>query len=150
MRRMRTGVAGVVVALAVAATLGGCATDGGITRGRLQAAVGPTFQRMYLLQQSIEGHQDPYTRPDTSVASCTRGGPSTPDDGPGADWICVVHWPSPSGITEPVAYDVSVQPGGCYTAEGPATTVGQQTIPDGGGKSVPNPLLAFDGCLRIG
>ena len=142
----------IMIVLVVGVTLLGLAGcgNGGITRASLQAGVGPTFRNMYLVQQRWLGHDDPYTTADTSVASCTKGGPSTPDSGPGDDWVCVVHWPSPSGITEPISYDVRVQPDGCYTADGPATTIGQQTMQTAAGKTVPNPLYAFDGCLNVG
>ena len=130
-------------------SIGACGNTG-ITGQRLQDDLGPTFRNMYLFQQQLMGHDAPYTTPDTSVATCTKGGPSTPDSGPGDDWTCVVHWPSPSGITEPIVYDVSVKAGGCYTATGPATTIGQQNIQTQDGRTVPNPLYAFDGCLDIG
>ncbi len=139
----------LIIAVALALPLAAC-DSGGITRARLQDDVGPTFRNMYVLQQQLIGDDDPFTTPDTSVASCTKGGTATPDVGPGDDWVCVVHWPSPSGITEPIAYDVSVKPGGCYTASGPATTIGQQNMQTSDGRSVPNPLYAFDGCLDIG
>jgi len=146
---MRRGVHGAAVALTLLLVVSGCGT-GRITGAALQADIGPVFRNMYLLQQRWLGHDIPYTTADTSVASCTKGGTSTPDVGPGDDWICVVHWPSPSGITEPISYDVRVQAGGCYTADGPATTIGQQNIQTPDGRSVPNPLYAFDGCLNVG
>jgi hypothetical protein len=145
---MRLPVGAAVVAVALLSTISGCGTDR-ITAASLQANLGPTFRNMYVLQQHWMGHDDPYTRADTSVAVCTKGGPSEPDVGPGDDWLCVVHWPSPSGITEPISYDVRVQAGGCYTADGPATTIGQQTMPTADGRTVPNPLYEFDGCLNI-
>jgi hypothetical protein len=146
MHKLRLGIAaGAVLSLAI----GGC-SNGTITAADLQADIGPLFRNMYVLQQQWLGHDIAYTTADTSVASCTKGGVSTPDVGPGDDWVCVVHWPSPSGITEPIAYDVSVQSGGCYTASGPATTIGQQTMQTSNGRTVPNPLYAFDGCLDLG
>jgi hypothetical protein len=146
---MRRMIATAVLVVGVLAAASGCGT-GSITRVGLQDDIGPTFRNLYLLQQDWLGNDDPYTTADTSVASCTKGGASTPDSGPGDDWICVVHWPSPSGITEPISYDVRVQPGGCYTADGPATTIGQQTMQTPDGRTVVNPLYAFDGCLNIG
>jgi hypothetical protein len=146
---MRTVLTALALGAAVVLTAAGCG-NAGITRAGLQADVGPTFLHMYRLQQQWEGHDDPFTTADTAVASCTKGGPSTPDSGPGDDWVCVVHWPSPSGITEPISYDVRVQPGGCYTADGPATTIGQQTMQTSDGRTVPNPLYEFDGCLNVG
>jgi hypothetical protein len=139
---------GVAIALAALGFAAGCG-NGQITASRLQADVGPTFRNMYVLQQHWLGHDDPYTRGDTGTAVCTKGGPNMPDVGPGDDWVCLVHWPSPSGITEPISYDVQVQAGGCYTADGPATTIGQQTMQAADGRTVPNPLYAFDGCIDI-
>jgi hypothetical protein len=144
---MRRIAAALTLSLALLTTACEAGTSG-ITSGVLQADIGPTFRNMYLVQQRWLGHDDPYTTRDTSTATCTKGGPSTPDAGPGDDWVCVVHWPSPSGITEPIAYDVRVAPGGCYTAQGPAPVIGQQTMPTVDGPTVPNPLYEFDGCLE--
>jgi hypothetical protein len=146
---MRRALAGFGLGIVLLAVASGCA-GGGITRAGLQSDVGPTFRNLYVLQQQWLGHSDQDTTPDTSLASCTKGGASTPDSGPGDDWVCVVHWPSPSGITEPIAYDVRVAANGCYTADGPASTIGQQTMQTTDGRTVPNPLYAFDGCLNLG
>ncbi len=136
-----------------AAVLAGC-QGSAITAARLSADVGATFRNMYVLQQHWLGNDDPGVTTDTAAAVCMKGipagsaSPAAPSGtGPGDNWVCVVHWPAPSGITESLSYDVRVQPGGCYTADGPAPTIGQQTMQTADGDTVPNPLYEFDGCL---
>jgi hypothetical protein len=126
--------------------LAGCASDP-VTAARLQGDVGPTFRNMYVLQQHLLGDEGLPTRADVSLAACTKGAPGSPQRGPGDDWVCVVHWPAPSGLIDSLAYDVRVQPGGCYTAQGPAGAVGQQTLHAADGTEKPNPLYEFDGCI---
>jgi hypothetical protein len=48
----------------------------------------------------------------------------------------------------PVTYDVSVQANGCYKAESPPSFVGGQTMRDGQGNTVVNPLFVFYGCFN--
>jgi hypothetical protein len=119
-----------------------------VTRSRLEAQVGPTFRNMYVLQQHLLGHTELVVPARTSAASCIKGSRSTPDSGPG-DWTCQVHWPAPDGQLQTLSYDVKVQPVGCYTAQGPALLVGAQYLHAVNGRTVPNPLYEFDGCLRL-
>lgn len=119
-----------------------------VTRARLEAQVGPTFRNMYVLQQRLLGHTELAVPARTSVASCIKGSASTPDQGPG-DWTCQVHWPAADGRLQTLSYDVKVQPVGCYTAQGPALLVGAQYLHAVDGRTVPNPLYEFDGCLRL-
>ncbi len=128
------------IAVGLAATiLAGCASNP-VTAARLQGDLGPTFRNMYVLQQHLLGNDGVTTRADVSRAACTKSGP---DD----DWLCVVHWPAPSGLVDSLTYDVRVQPGGCYTAQGPAGTIGQPTLHASDGTEEPNPLYEFDGCI---
>ena len=140
-RRRKAIAAGVA-----AGVLSGCAGDP-VTAERLQGELGPTFRNMYVLRQHQLGDDGVTTRADVSRASCTKGAPGSPQRGPGDDWVCVVHWPAPSGLVDSLTYDVHVQPGGCYTAQGPAATVGGQTLRAGDGAEEPNPLYEFDGCI---
>lgn len=143
-RRVRARAAGAGLAAVLAATVGCGPVD--VTRARLQNDLGPTFENMYVLQQRLLGNGNVNPPAATGVARCSKGGPSVPDRGPG-DWLCQVRWPGPDGIVRPLGYDVRVQPTGCYTAQGPASFVGQQLITTQGGGRVTNPLFEFDGCF---
>ena len=137
----------VLLLLAAVGVLAGCGTQG-VTATTLSASVGPTFRNMYVLQQRLAGNASPYTTSDNAFAHCTRNGKSTKDSrGAGAGWTCLVHWPAPDGHTETLAYEVSVKPDGCYTAQGPSGLVGQQTLRTPDGRDVTNPLYEFDGCF---
>jgi len=137
----------------------GCGTSG-ITGASLAANVGPTFRNMYRLQQRLLGDADQSTA-DNAWARCFRGGAVKPGatavpgstrnsgSGAGTGWTCLVHWPAPDGHTQTLGYELSVQPNGCYTAQGPSGYVGQQDIRTPEGKTVTNPLFEFDGCLTI-
>jgi hypothetical protein len=142
-RRVLLGIGAGVALLAAA----GCGPVD-VTKTRLEAQVGPEFQNMYVLQQHLLGHTELVVPPRTSTATCLKGSTSTPDAGPG-DWTCQVHWPAPDGHLETLSYDVKVQPVGCYTAQGPALMIGAQYLHAFDGRTVPNPLYEFDGCLRL-
>ncbi|MFD9598793.1 hypothetical protein [Streptomyces sp. NPDC059970] len=145
MMRRITLTAGAVAAAIV--TVGGCAgTD--VTKARLEGALGPEFSNLYVLQQRARHGNDRAERPDR-WADCNRGTKSSPDRGAADDWTCVVRWPSPGGVTRPLTYEVHVLPTGCFTAQGPATQVGQQLMKDIDGVSRTNPLYEFDGCFDI-
>ena len=130
-----------LAALLVAVALTGCGGPA-VTSTRLQDAVGTSFARLYVLQQTELGHT--VAEPD-HTASCARNG-SAASTGAGS-WACTVHFPFPDGHVEPLSFDVEVQPAGCYTAAGPPATVGQQQIQTAAGTTVTNPLFAFDGCF---
>jgi hypothetical protein len=133
--------------MAVAAVLGlvlsGCGGPA-VTNSRLQAAVGVSFARLYVLQQNELGHD--VTAPDPSSV-CVRNG-SAALTGAGS-WTCAVHFPSPDGHIQPLSFDVEVQPIGCYTAAGPPATVGPQKMQSASGAMVTNPLFTFDGCFDV-
>jgi hypothetical protein len=135
------------LAFAITATVGlsGC-SGSGITSGRVSAAVGPAFARLYEVQQHQLG-KAVVNQPD-GVANCARGNTSSPRHGAGDDWVCILNFPFPDGHVQPINYDVQVAPSGCYTAAGPAQVVGpqQQRTPSG---TTTNPLFEFDGCFDI-
>jgi hypothetical protein len=139
--------AGLLVGAALLAGTTACGTVD-ITRSRLQDDVGPTFRNMYVLQHRLLG-QDTATPAELSAANCTKGGPRTPDQGPGDDWTCQVYWPV-NGTLQTLTYEVQVKATGCYTAQGPVSNVGQQYLHTADGRTVVNPLYAFDGCLNTG
>ncbi len=140
-RRVLLSLTGPVLAAAV---VSGCSASD-ITSTALDAAVGPAFQRLYLLQQHQLG-QDAGRVPD-GRASCSRGNPASPRRGAGADWVCVLNYPAPDGHIEPVGYEVDVTPAGCYTASGPSAVLGPQARRTPAGTTLTNPLLTFDGCF---
>lgn len=140
-------VLGLLVCAPLLAGTAGCGRVD-ITRNKLQDDVGPTFRNMYVLQHRLLG-QDATAPPQLSAATCTKGGARTPDQGPGDDWTCQVYWPV-NGTLQTLAYEVRVKATGCYTAEGPTYNVGQQTLRTQNGRTVVNPLYAFDGCLNTG
>lgn len=146
----RSAVTAAMVAAIAAVTLGstGCGTSG-ITRDRLNHAVGPTFAELYALQQSLRGRQVTAASA-RARADCARGGPATADSGAGNDWACTITWfDTGPNIARTAAYQVHVQTNGCYTADGdgPADLNGRQMIVAADGATVTNPLWEFDGCF---
>ena len=147
------------VAVVAAVVLAGCGTST-ITSSSLDATVGPTFQKLYALQQQEKGTAGSDRRPD-GVAQCVRGPVATNVSaastasaapsytGAGDDWSCVVNFPYPDGHIEPIVYDLAVQATGCFVASGPSSVVGPQTFADAGGRTVTNPLFEFDSCLDL-
>ncbi|HKS50054.1 MAG TPA: hypothetical protein VJT49_34090 [Amycolatopsis sp.] len=148
------------VAALAAVVLGGTAGCGGpdITRARLEASIGSTFVNLYNVGQHVQsGTQDSQPAGATGISDsltfdaaphCTKGGKDVAVSGPGADWACLLFWPSP--VTETlvrVEYEVTVLPNGCYTAQGPSTLVGQQKVRGADGRTHTNPLYEFDGCF---
>ncbi|GLY84994.1 hypothetical protein [Actinoallomurus iriomotensis] len=140
-------LAALLTGAALLAASAGCGTVD-ITRAKLQDDVGPTYRNMYVLQHRLLG-QDADAPAQLATADCAKGGPETPDEGPGDDWTCQVYWPV-NGTLQTLSYEVQVKATGCYTAQGPAYNVGRQDLHDPDGRTVPNPLYAFDGCLNTG
>jgi ABC-2 type transport system permease protein len=150
----------VAIAALAAVLLGSTAGCGGpdITRARLEASIGPTFVNLYNLQQHVQsGTSDFQPSGGTGISDslafdpaphCTKGGTDVTAGGPGADWACLVFWPSPSTETlVRIEYEVTVQPNGCYTAQGPSTLVGQQKMLGADGQTHTNSLYEFDSCF---
>ena len=79
--------------------------------------------------------------------SCDRGGPSVPDTGAGRDWICMITWTDDTGTQQQGKFELQVHSSSCWTANGPAKTIGSFTITDTAGREVTNPVNAFDGCF---
>lgn len=134
----------IVLAVSTITLAAGCGQPG-VTSNRLQDAVGLSFSRLFVLQQSELGHA---VAPPDRFASCARNGSGSLTGAGG--WTCIVHFPAGDGHIEALAFDVEVQPAGCYTAAGPASVVGPQQLQTASGRTVTNPLFAFDGCLRTG
>lgn len=148
--RMRA-IADAIAAMAVLFTAAGCGSDG-ITRQRVEAAVGPTFANLYVTQQAAQRDRKLTTSELKSHAKCEKGGPNDPDKGAGEDWICTITWTAnSSGVPAAASYAMHVKPDGCYTADGdgPPDVNGSRTIVTSDGDSVTNPLWAFDGCFNV-
>lgn len=80
-----------LAALAAAATgLTGCGTTD-ITRPRVEAALLPTFENLYLQQAQILGHTAVTRESMAATQDCDKGGPSLPNAGTGADWSSMIH-----------------------------------------------------------
>ena len=148
---VRVAVAGAIsiAVLAIATNWGPV----GVTRGRLQASITPTFDNLIALQQSELGNQLPPGAVYRSVPQCVRRA-STPS-GPG-DWICTFYVPTASSgassvapESTPVSYDVSIQADGCYKAGSPPAFVAAQTMRDSDGNTVINPLFTIYGCFNV-
>lgn len=142
---------GLAAAAAVATVLLGAAGCGSpdITRARLEAAIGPTYKNLYQLQLKTQHGSYDAPPPVSSTARCTKGGRTVTEGGPGNDWSCKMQWLAPNGVISALTYEVTVQPNGCYTAQGPSTLVGQQSIRGIDWKNHTNPLYEFDGCFDI-
>lgn len=132
--------------LAAAFVASACSSP--ITHDELAAQFGPTFARLYVLQQQELGHVLPARGPD-GAATCGRGGVPSGGSGAGDDWTCTVVYPFGDGHLQPITYDVTVSPTGCYSADGPSAVVGRAQLTTTAGRTVVNPLFAVDGCLRI-
>ncbi|MEV7237396.1 hypothetical protein AB0N06_26555 [Streptomyces sp. NPDC051020] len=150
-RGRRAYAKSAAVTALVAVLLGGATGCSGpdVTRARLEASIEPTFMNLYKLQQNVlQGSFTDQSSQDMA-AHCTKGGQEIPQSqgGAGVDWSCQVQWPSPTGPILAIAYEVAVQPTGCYTAQGPANLVGQQKITGADGRVHTNPLYEFDNCL---
>lgn len=126
----------------------GLATTG-ITPERLQSAFAPTFARLYVHQQRLEGRTDvPSTSSMRTSATCSRGTAAEPDLGAGSDWTCALQFLiSGPGTPVSLSYSLTVRPDGCYTAEDPPSAMGRQTITTAAGRTVVNPVFAIDGCF---
>lgn len=137
----------LVAVAALTVVLGGCGGSS-ITATRLQDSVAPTFANLYVRQQAERGKPGGAAADLQAQATCSRADTASTDHGAGSDWVCAVQWlvagpGTPVGAT----YDVSVKPNGCYTADGPASVVGQQTLISAAGSAVVNPLWQFSSCF---
>lgn len=141
----RTGLA-IGLASALGLALAGCGPVD-VTRPRLEAALAPTFANLYVRQAQILGHPGVTIGSVAAQASCDRGGPKVADEGPGADWICIVHFVDDTGAAQDGKFEVQVKSNSCYTAGGPSKLVGLATITDTTGRDVTNPVFEFDGCF---
>jgi ABC-2 type transport system permease protein len=116
-----------------------------LTAQRLEASIGPTFARLsavrYEWQTGTPGEANvPMT------ATCNRGDGTQKSSGAGDDWACIVVDSNPADGAQPVTFDVTLKPNGCYTAEAGAA-FGALLVANAQGKPFINPVYAFDGCF---
>lgn len=140
------------MALTSGIALAGCGFTG-VSSPPLQASIARTFTNLYVLAQVDEGNPRPDPAALRTSADCRKGTPSTPQQGPGNDWVCYVTYLADGPATPVVAtYNVDVRTDGCYAADGdgPASLNGSRTITDVSYRQVLNPLWLMDGCFDAG
>ena len=141
----------VAVAVIVALALGGALGPGAVTGGRVERSVGAAFNNATMLQQALIGRLAPPNAHLRVQPNCNKRGAA--DTGPG-DWLCnvYVYLPQPKAVPfqqSNVEYDVSVQYNGCWKASSPPAFVGGQTMRNGAGRQVTNPLFVVYGCFNV-
>ena len=148
--RPRTFLVALVV-LALSFALTGCSNQD-VTRPALERDVSTVYGRLLIKRdQTLSA---PIPQGLHVDATCYRGGPDQPDIGPGKDWRCDLHPVDTTGALADVSYLVIARTNGCWSAlvetlAATAATVDVATmIVPSTGKSVPDPLGGFDGCLR--
>jgi hypothetical protein len=122
----------------------------GVTRARVEAAIGPTFANLYALQRAQLGFPKVSGDKIPSKATCDKGGAAEPDEGPGNTWICTIVWQvAGPGTSATAVYNLHIQTTGCYSADGdsPPAINGQQMLDSFDGKQFLNPLWEFEGCF---
>lgn len=134
-------------ALTGAALLVSCGTTD-VTRARVENALAPTFANLYVQQAAILGHPGVTVGSTAATATCDRGGPKVADEGPGADWICMIHFTDETGTAQDGKFELQIKANSCYAATGPSKLLGPVMITDTDGKDVPNPVFEFDGCFN--
>ena len=113
---------------------------------RLGDVVGP-------LQQREVGNPPPRLSDLSPTAQCLKGTPAQTQRGSGNDWMCyVVYLAAGPGTRVTATYLVTMQPAGCYAADGdgPTTLNGRPTITGPGYRQIPNPLYLINGCFDVG
>ena len=137
---------GSVAALAGFVALSACGTTD-VTRARVEGALTPTFANLYVQQAAVLGHTGVTVASTAAQATCDRGGPKVADKGPGADWICMIHFTDNAGAAQDGKFELQIKSNSCYTAAGPSKLIGPVTITDTNGHDVTNPVFEFDGCF---
>jgi hypothetical protein len=143
-RKHLAAATGTVAALLA---LTGCGGTTDVTKARVEAAVAPAFANLYVQQAAILGVPNVTTAGVAAQPTCDRGGPKVADKGPGADWICMIHFTDNAGAPQDGKFELQVKSNSCYTAAGPSKIVGLAVITDTNGNDVPNPVFEWDGCF---
>jgi hypothetical protein len=135
----------VIVSFLVASACG----SGGVTAGRLEGAVGPTFANLIQVEEAMLLLPPVDAAALRVAASCKKIDPAKGEGGPG-DYKCTLSWYAPGqrrSLRD--AYEVSVTMDGCYTAkvDGEEAHLGGPTVTTKGGATITNVVYAFDGCF---
>lgn len=149
--RLHRALALAAVAIAMV-VLSACGGSSPVTRARLERSLPQSFENQYVRQATILGHEGITTASLHARAQCDKGGPTVPDEGLGADWICFMDWkdpnvPIPDGSAK---FELNVHSNNCYTTTGPTKLVGLRTITNSHGTFVDNPVFEFDTCFDAG
>jgi hypothetical protein len=144
---IRAALLAAVVPLTVG--LAGCGSPT-VTSPRLEASLAPTFSNLYVEQAGLLGHAGVTRASVDASAACDKGGPKVADVGPGADWICMIHWRDETGAAQDGKFELQARSNACWTAAGPSKLIGLLTITDTRGRDVTNPVFEFDGCFDPG
>lgn len=127
------------------------ASGNGISQAKVERAVADTFANLYVLQTK-QLNRPPLTFEEVAATStCDRGGPTVEDEGPGADWRCVVEYRNPGSTTTGQAiYQVEVAPDGRIVADGdgPIPVNGYFTVETPTGPAA-NPMWQFDSLVDL-
>lgn len=147
-RRTLPAFAGLFAAVAAVVGLSACGGSD-VTKARLERNLPQVFSNVYVEQAKLLGHKGITVQSIHARAQCDKGGPKVADQGPGADWICLMSWndpnvPLPDGAGK---FELNVHSNDCYTAGGPSKLVGLLTITDTHGRDVANPVFEFDSCF---
>jgi hypothetical protein len=145
--RTITRALAVTLAVTAAAATSACGSSD-VTKARLQTALVPTFENLYVQQAAILGIPGITAAGIGASADCDRGGPKVPDVGAGPNWICMVTWRDNHGQPQTGKFEIKVRTDATYVAGGPSKIVGLATITDTHGKDVPNPVFEFDGAIN--
>jgi len=145
--RLIVRTAAAAAAIAAVCLTGACGRSD-VTKARLQQALVPTFENLYVQQAGILGIAGITPAGIGASADCDRGGPKVADVGAGPNWICMVSWRDNHGQPQNGKFEVKVKTDATYVAGGPSKIVGLATITDTHGKDVPNPVFEFDGAIN--
>ena len=146
-KRLKTAII-TLVAIAMFVAVGQIHQTPDVTLARVEHDMSGNYANQFLLANKIAGH--PLAPPIPTAAKCDKGGPSIPDQGPGRNWICNVHYTDPT-TEKPVSirYELQVRGEACYIAIDPKL-IEKPSITDATtGATVPNPLAQFDGCFDV-
>lgn len=135
------------IAVAAGAVLLGAAGLGPttLTAQRLQASIGRTFANLSAVRYEWQTGQ-PGQANVAMTATCNRGDGTQRSSGAGDDWACIIVESDPAYGAQPVSFDVTLKPDGCYSADAGAA-YGALLIPGEHGRAFINPVYAFDGCF---
>jgi hypothetical protein len=145
--RLSTRIAAATLAISAAAVTAACGSPD-VTKIRLQQALVPTFENLYVQQAAILGIAGITPAGIAASADCDRGGPKVADVGAGPNWICMLTWRDNHSQSQTGKFEVKVKTDATYVAGGPSKIVGLATITDTHGKDVPNPVFEFDGTIN--